>query len=150
MSNPSTPLSINDIQTKLNEIQGSVTQLQSEIIRSPVPTNTQTKIVTLKTELNSILDIINKISGVDSALKSYINSLINDMKNQSLKDSFYTIQSSGEVKSTELLKAEIIMIRQISNSIPNIRSEFVQSIGTDVNADNIKKALEDADAEINI
>lgn len=150
MSNPTTPLSINDIQTKLNEIQSSVIQLQTEIRRSPVPTNTQTKIVTLKTELNSILDIINKISGVDSALQSYINSLINDMTNQSLKDSFYTIQSNGEVKSTELLKAEIIMIKQISNNIPKIKLEFVRSIGTDVNADNIKKAIKDADIQIDI
>jgi hypothetical protein len=152
MSNPiTTQLSINEIQKKLDDIQTSVTKLQTEINRNLVPKNTQNKIGSLKHDLESILDTINKISGVNSAVESYINSLVIDMTNQSFKDSFYTVDSlTNTIISTQLLKAEIKMIRQLSTNVEDIKEKFKDRIGTDADAINIKKAIKDADNEIDI
>ena len=147
MNNPTTPLTIIDIQTKLKEIQDSVNELKTEINKKNVPQSTTAQILSLEIDLSSILMTINKISGVDSALESYINSLVIDMKNQSMKDSFYKINGT-DVKSTELLKAEIKMIRKLSNVDSDIIAKFNTSIGNDNDADNIKKAITDADNKI--
>ncbi len=151
MSNPTTaPLSVDYIESKLNEIQTDITGLKTEINRNPVSSNTVTKLQSLKSELQNILDTINKISGSNTSLETYINSLINDMTNSSLKDSFYTIQSDGSVKSTDLLKAELIMIRQLDNQPLQIITKFGNRLSTVTDRDNIKKAIKDADSEIDL
>lgn len=147
MSNPTNALSIGEIENKLQNIQNAVNDLKTQITNTIIPPSTSAQILNLEINLQSILTTINKISGVDSVLESYINSLVFDMKNQSKKDSFYKINGNN-VESTELLKAEINMIKQLSTVYNDIKNKFNKSIGNDSSGDEIKKAITNADNNI--
>lgn len=143
------PLSINDINNKLQDIHKDITVLKEFINSESVPNNTEIKIKNLKKDLESIVNIINIISGINKSLETYINSLINDMTNSSLKNSFYIIENNT-VKSTDLLKAELKMIRELSDNTSDIINNLKSRTNNITDRENILKAIKDADIEIDI
>jgi hypothetical protein len=120
----SNPLTIEDIEKKINELGGKIVEIKDTLKSSPQ--NINTNLVQFKQDINEILQSIDVISGSEyKGGKIYIRLLLRDIVDPNKQSRYFSL---NPVTPTSLFKAEIDLLKKLVNDIPKIKEKITEAL----------------------